>query len=165
RPARDQANPPFREEMLSGLLDAGFVTFNAGRWLVSQDPASLPLPVNIRSVLAARLEALDPDERAILERASEMGEVFYWGAVTALSPEDERSTVGSRLISLSRKGFIRATPSYFPREDAYRFHPLLVRDAAYDSLVKKERAEVHQRFADWIERAAGDRADEFEELV
>ena len=52
-----------------------------------------------------------------------------------------------------------------PGEDAFRFRHLLIRDAAYDSIAKTRRAELHERVADWLERVAGEAVIEQEEIV
>ena len=53
----------------------------------------------------------------------------------------------------------------FAGEDAFRFRHVLIRDAAYEALPKEPRAELHERFADWLERVAGDRVEEHEEII
>jgi tetratricopeptide (TPR) repeat protein len=57
-------------------------------------------------------------------------------------------------VSLVRKEVIRPDEAMFPDDEAYRFRHLLIRDAAYDSLPKETRADLHERFADWLERHA-----------
>ncbi len=101
----------------------------------------------------------------MIQRASVVGKVFWWGAVTELSPEDDRPRVGSNLQTLLRKELVHPDRSGFAGEDAFRFSHILVRDAAYGSMPKRSRADLHQRFAGWLERKAGDRIAEFEEIV
>ena len=69
------------------------------------------------------------------------------------------------LRSLVRKELVGAERSLLPGEDAYRFRHLLIRDAAYDGVPKLERAHLHERFAGWLERIAGDRIAEQEEIL
>ncbi|MDP9284939.1 MAG: hypothetical protein M3P41_08320 [Actinomycetota bacterium] len=76
------------------------------------------------------------------------GRVFHRGAVQALAPEDSQLT--ARLSSLVRKELVRPDKSELAGEDAFRFRHLLIRDAAYDGLPKAARAELHERFADWL---------------
>ncbi len=61
------------------------------------------------------------------------------------------SEVGSHLTTLVRKELIRSTTPTFPEDEGFRFRHLLIRDAAYDSLPKATRAELHERFADWLD--------------
>jgi len=60
--------------------------------------------------------------------------------------------VTPRLAALVRKQVIRPERSQLPGEDGFRFRHLLIRDAAYDALPKSTRAELHQRFATWLEQ-------------
>ena len=101
----------------------------------------------------------------MIQRAAVVGQVFFWGAVTELSPEDARPAVGANLQTLQRKELIRPEASSFAGQDAFRFSHLLVRDAAYESMPKRIRADLHERFASWLERVAGDRVAEYEEIV
>src|SRR5207248_2812569 len=63
------------------------------------------------------------------------------------------------------KEFIRPDRALFPGDDGFRFGHMLIRDAAYDSLPKRLRADLHERFADWLESRAADRAAEFREII
>ena len=68
-------------------------------------------------------------------------------------------------MGLVRKELIRPDRRRDTSGEAYRFRHLLIRDAAYDSLPKLERAELHEQFADWLERTAGDRLAELDEIT
>ena len=69
----------------------------------------------------------------------------------ALAPEEPQ--VDGRLVALVRKELVRPEQPRAPGDDAYRFRHLLIRDAAYEALPKATRAELHERFAGWLERA------------
>ena len=112
----------------------------------------MTVPPTIQALLAARLDQLPPAERAVLERGSVEGQVFHRGAVAALAPDDPN--VPSRSARARAEGARPArAPATLPGDDAFRFRHLLIRDAAYDALPKAARAELHERFADWLERA------------
>jgi predicted ATPase len=108
------------------------------------------MPATIDAVLAGRLGRLDADQRATLQRAAVAGRVFSRGAVAALAPPD--LAVDAHLLALARSGFVRALPDPLPGDDAYRFHHGLVRDAAYATLTKEQRADLHERLAAWLDR-------------
>jgi tetratricopeptide (TPR) repeat protein len=93
------------------------------------------------------------------------GRVFHAGAVTTLSPDTVRPNVRSRLLALARKELIRPDRPEFAGEDAFRFRHLLIRDAAYQAMPKEHRAELHERFADWLADAARERMAEYEEIL
>jgi class 3 adenylate cyclase/tetratricopeptide (TPR) repeat protein len=160
-----EGNPLFVEEMLRKLIDERLLERDNGHWSARGDLSKVAVPGTINALLSARLDQLEFEERAVIQRASVVGKVFWWGAVTELSPEDDRPRVGSHLQTLLRKELVHPDRSGFAGEDAFRFSHILVRDAAYGSMPKRSRADLHQRFAGWLERKAGDRIAEFEEIV
>ena len=97
----------------------------------------------------------------VLERGAVEGEVFHRGAVQALAPEEPE--VLPKLAALVRHELIRPERSQFLGDDGFRFRHLLIRDAAYDALPKSIRADLHLRFADWLEQTGG--LVELDELV
>jgi class 3 adenylate cyclase/tetratricopeptide (TPR) repeat protein len=107
------------------------------------------VPPNLRALLSARLDQLDPVERRVLECGAVEGEVFHRGAVQALSPDETR--VISHLAALVRRQLIRPERSVIDGQDAFRFQHLLIRDAAYEGMAKTDRAELHHRYAAWLE--------------
>jgi class 3 adenylate cyclase len=141
--AASDGNPLFLEEMVALARDRGAVT----------------VPPTIQALLAARLEGLEVDEREVLERGAVEGEVFHSLAVRALSTERPGAEVQLRLGGLVRKELIRPHPATLAGEDAFRFRHLLIRDAAYEGLPKVIRAELHQRFAGWLEQLAVELVD------
>jgi class 3 adenylate cyclase/tetratricopeptide (TPR) repeat protein len=160
-----EGNPLFVEEMLAMLIDDGLIRFEDGTWRSVEDLADVTVPPTIHLLLAARLDRLDAEERAVIERGAVEGKVFHRGAVTTLSPETVRPHVPTRLLALARKELIRPDRPEFAGEDAFRFRHLLIRDAAYQAMPKEQRAELHERFADWLEVAAKDRLGEYEEIL
>ena len=107
------------------------------------------VPPTLKALLATRLDQLDEAERRVLERGSVEGEVFHRGAVQALAPEEMHVT--TRLAGLVRRELIRPDRAQLPGDDGYRFRHLLFRDAAYDALPKAVRADLHARFAAWLD--------------
>jgi class 3 adenylate cyclase/predicted negative regulator of RcsB-dependent stress response len=160
-----EGNPLFVEEMLGMLIDDGLLRFDDGTWRAVEDLAQIAVPPTIQLLLAARLDRLDAEERAVIERGAVEGKVFHSGAVTTLAPESLRPRVPSRLLALVRKELIRPDRAEFTGEDAFRFRHLLIRDAAYQAMSKEQRADFHERFASWLERVAGDRVAEYEEIL
>jgi class 3 adenylate cyclase/tetratricopeptide (TPR) repeat protein len=120
------------------------------------------VPPTLRALLAARLDQLDPSERRIMERGSVEGEVFHRGAVQTLTPEEPHIT--PRLAGLVRRELIRPHPAQLSGEDGFRFRHLLIRDAAYEALPKAVRADLHERFAAWLEQH-GDELVELDEIL
>ncbi len=160
-----EGNPLFVEEMLGMLIDDGLLRFEDGAWRAVENLANVTVPPTIQLLLAARLDRLDSEERAVIERGSVEGKVFHRGAVVTLSSEAVRPNVPTRLLALARKELIRPDRAEFAGEDAFRFRHLLIRDAAYHAMPKEQRADLHERFAGWLEGVAGDRLPEYEEIL
>ena len=140
-------NPLFVQELLAWAADGN---------------GDVEVPPNLNALLAARLDQLDTPERRVLERGAVEGEVFHLGSVTTLTPEEPNVT--GHLASLVRRALVRPDRSQLPGEDGFRFRHLLIRDAAYESLPKSERADLHERFADWLDEHGADLV-ELDEIV
>ena len=159
-----EGNALFIEEMVNMLRADGVLGAAGQPSMASPDVEQVRVPPTIRALLAARLDQLAPDERAVAEHASVVGRVFERSAVAELSPESERLQLSPLLRILVRKELVRPDRSALA-EDTYRFRHLLIRDAAYEALPKSERAVLHQRFANWLIGVAGDRVAEYEEVI
>jgi class 3 adenylate cyclase len=160
-----EGNPLFVEELVAMLVDQGVLKREAKHWQATDHLRSITVPPSISALVAARLDHLELPERDLIGRASVVGKTFQRSAVAELSPPDRRDDLGSRLMTLVRKELVRPDRSATTGDDAFRFRHLLVRDAAYASLTKEQRADLHARFADWLERTAADRLREYEEVI
>ena len=146
-----EGNPLYVEQMVAMLAEG--------------DPLE-EIPPTIQGLLAARLDRLSPDERAVIERACVVGKRFWAAAVVDLSPESARDSVAASLELLVRKDFIDPEDRpVVPGEEGYRFGHQLIRDAAYNGIPKGERAGLHERFARLIEERAGPNVVEVEEIL
>jgi class 3 adenylate cyclase/predicted ATPase len=145
-------NPLFVEELVHTLLEG--------------ELDELVTPPTIEPLIAARLDRLELVERQLLQCASVVGKEFWWSSVLELAPADVKSRVGPVLQGLVRKRLIEPVRLVgFTGDDAFRFGHILVRDAAYSSLGKELRADLHERFAGWLAERTRERAVEYEELV
>ena len=133
-------NPLYLEEMVAMVRESG--------------EGEVTVPPTIKALLAARLDGLDPAERAVLERGSIEGQLFHGAAAQALATPP--APIERQLVGLVRKELVRSERAQLRVGDAYRFRHLLIRDAAYDALPKAVRAELHERFADWLDEHGGD---------
>ena len=155
-------NPLFLEEMLRMLVEDGVLVERDGLLRSLTKGESLRVPETVQAVLAARLGRLEADELAVLQRAAVIGQVFWWGAVADLTPPERTADVSGRLQALVRKGLIQPDRRTFAGEDGFSFGHILIRDAAYESMPKRLRGTLHERFAGWVERAG--RGAEFDEI-
>jgi class 3 adenylate cyclase/tetratricopeptide (TPR) repeat protein len=163
--AAAEGNPLFVEQLLSMLIDDGLLKLDSGRWIPAGDLSTLAIPATIQALLAARLDLLSAQERALLEPAAVIGLEFERAAVQELVPEPLLPEIESHLASLTEKQLIR--PQREPESASYRFQHILIRDAAYQGILKRSRAALHERFADWAERINRERQreTEFEEIL
>ena len=96
------------------------------------------------------------DERVVVERGAVEGQVFHRGAVDGARARDAarvRRAAATRWRSSARRS-CGPTAALIPGDDAFRFRHLLIRDTAYEALPKAVRAELHERFADWLDANA-----------
>jgi class 3 adenylate cyclase/tetratricopeptide (TPR) repeat protein len=122
--------------------------------LAQETDGEVVVPPTLQALLAARLDQLETGERNVLERGAVEGEIFHRGAVQALAPEETQVT--PRLAALVRKELIRPDRGQLVGEDGFRFRHLLLRDAAYEAQPKAVRADLHRRFAAWLEEHGAD---------
>jgi class 3 adenylate cyclase/tetratricopeptide (TPR) repeat protein len=131
-----EGNPLFVEQLLAHF---------------AHDPDADGIPPTIQALLAARIDRLQPEERAVVQRGSVEGRLFHRGAVTELLDNGGRAGVGGTLLALARKEFVRPDRSLFAGDDGFRFNHVLIRDVAYGSLPKEQRSRLHARLADWLD--------------
>ena len=163
--AAAEGNPLFIEQVLSMLIENGSLRQVDGRWEATTDLSRLTIPPTITALLAARIDRLDATERAVIDPASIVGQVFAIAALESLVNDDLRDDLSSHLGALTAKQLIRPNPG--EEEIAHRFGHVLIRDTTYEGLLKRTRAELHERFVAWADEAnrVSDRATEFEEIL
>ena len=146
-----EGNPLFLEQLLA-LVAEGI------------DPAGEPvIPPTIEALLAARLDRLGPAEQAVVERASLVGRMFGTDALAELLPDEAGAFVSTHLEALVRKELVR--PVHAPGGASFRLGHVLIQQAAYRRIPKQQRAEMHEAFAGWVVRTAGERIGELEEIA
>ncbi|MBD0328628.1 MAG: AAA family ATPase [Thermoleophilia bacterium] len=134
---RAGGNPLYAEEFARMVTERGGV--------------ELELPGSVQGIIAARLDALDAEDKSLLQDAAVMGKVFWSGALAAIGERD-RFAVEARMPGLERRELLRrARRSSVVGETEYAFRHVLVRDVAYGSIPRAARAQRHRRVAEWIE--------------
>jgi DNA-binding SARP family transcriptional activator/tetratricopeptide (TPR) repeat protein len=137
-----EGNPFFAEELARHLRE---------------DPNAESIPPTVRSLLAARIDALPAEEKRVLQHAAVVGRRFWPAALGGLACGEPAPAT---LRSLERRGFVVTLSG---RELSFAHG--LTREVAYGSLPRAERCRAHAAVAAWLERLAGDRRDEFAELL
>ncbi len=158
-----EGNPLFAEQLLRMLVDEGILERRNGSWQATRPLADMHVPPTIQALLAARLDTLASAERSVIEPASVVGYVFAEAAVTALAPPEVSPRVSTELTTLAQKHLVRRVDE--GDEGAHRFQHIMIRDTAYDGILKRTRADFHERFVVWADGVNRDRAAEFEEIL
>jgi class 3 adenylate cyclase/tetratricopeptide (TPR) repeat protein len=149
--ARAGGNPLYAEEYARMLRDGRF--------------KGEALPETVQGIIAARLDALPPDEKLLVQDAAVVGKVFWSGTLAAIGGE-ARWTIEERLHALERKEFIRRERrSSVASEGEYAFRHLLVRDVAYAQIPRAGRADKHRLAAEWIDSLGSGRAEDRAEML
>ena len=157
-------NPLYAGEFVRMLSDKGLLQ-RKGRVLSLAQNAPIPMPETVQALIAARLDTLAPERKALLHDASVVGKVFWSGAVAALGGRDDQEVRGG-LHELARKELVRpARASSMEGEQEYSFWHTLVRDVAYSQIPRAARGTKHKAMATWLEDIAGERVSDQAELL
>ncbi len=159
---RSEGNPLFCEEFVRMLIEEGILVRSGGRWRATPRATDVPVPDSILALLAARLDSLPLTEKYALQRASVIGETFHSAQLAALDDIGEHVLDG--LEGLLKKGLVSSDQAR-PELDALRFKHLLIRDAAYGSLAKVERARLHELVGLDLSTRVADRTAEYRDLL
>jgi class 3 adenylate cyclase/tetratricopeptide (TPR) repeat protein len=138
---KTEGNPLFLEEVMRNVEECG------------EELAREEIPDTVQALIAARIDRLPPDSKAVLQRASVMGRTFWGDAVANLGAERVDDALNDLLL---RDMVVGEQRSSISGETAYRFKHVLIRDVAYSGLSKSRRAEYHARFAEWLRQRAGE---------
>ena len=127
--------------------------------LLPRSRQELPLPETVHAIIAARLDALPAEEKAVLQDAAVLGKVGWLAGLAAIGG-NERARVEACLARLETKEFVRRVPrSSLAGEREYEFSHILVHDVAYGQIPRADRVDKHRRAATWIESLHADRVD------
>jgi class 3 adenylate cyclase/tetratricopeptide (TPR) repeat protein len=185
---RAEGNPFYVEELIKMLIEQGVIerVTNDELRVTSEEDSSLVarhsslaeswhfhldrldaihVPATLTGVLQARLDSLPAVERETLQRASVVGRLF-WDAAVAYVGEADPATVAPIWPALGLRELV------YPREETafegtheYVFKHALLRDVTYESVLLRRRRDYHQRAAQWLIIAGGDRVDEYADLI
>ncbi|MCV7300101.1 nuclear transport factor 2 family protein [Mycobacterium barrassiae] len=163
-PSSTGGNPLFVRELIGMLAHDGVLVEEPHGWRLTIDVDAISIPPTIHALLASRLERLEAADRRVLEIASVVGSDFSVGAVRALT---NRSAEGIKLSlnRLRRLELAQPSGAYVGDEPVWRFHHVLIRDVAYRRLLKSDRADLHERLADWVAEGGQSVAVDPDEMV
>jgi class 3 adenylate cyclase/tetratricopeptide (TPR) repeat protein len=157
-------NPLYAEEFARLLTDRGLLVRH-GRTLRLSPGQEIPFPETVQALIAARLDGLLPERKALVQDAAVVGKVFWSGALAAISGRDELM-LQAELDELERREVIRpASVSSVAGQTEYAFWHAVVRDVAYAQIPRAGRMRRHQAAAEWLERLAGERLADRAEII
>jgi class 3 adenylate cyclase/tetratricopeptide (TPR) repeat protein len=157
-------NPLYAEEFARLLTDRGLLV-RLGRTLRLSPGQEIPFPETIQALVAARLDALLPERKALVQDAAVVGKVFWSGALAAISGRDEPA-LQAELEELERRELIRpAKVSSVAGQTEYAFWHAVVRDVAYAQIPRTGRMRRHRTAAEWLEHLAGERLADRAEII
>jgi class 3 adenylate cyclase/tetratricopeptide (TPR) repeat protein len=158
-------NPLFTEELVRMFVDRGVLRFGDGRWQLARPVEEVEIPGSIHAVLAARLDGLPAAEKRAAQNAAVVGRIFWDALISHLSRQGTSAT-GEVLRRLRVKELVvPRQPSALAGAAEFGFRHVLIRDVAYDSLPKRDRAAKHLDVARWAEETLADRQEEMVELL
>jgi class 3 adenylate cyclase/tetratricopeptide (TPR) repeat protein len=153
--ARVGGNPLYAEEFARMAADRG----------AAGELDDLPLPESLHGIIAARLDALTPEDKALLQDGAVLGKVFWLGALAAIGGVD-RADAEQRLHQLERRQFVRRDRrSSVAGETEFAFWHILIRDVTYGQIPRARRAEKHAAAARWIAGLTSDRLEDRSEML
>jgi class 3 adenylate cyclase/tetratricopeptide (TPR) repeat protein len=150
---RSGGNPLFLEESVGMLVESGAIAPDAGRWTVKRPHEVERVPSTIRRLIAARLDGLPTAEKRLLQDAAVVGDAVWEDLLDDLL---EGAKSRPLLRSLEARDLLRRRRrSGLPGSSEYGFKHVLIREVAYESLPRAERARKHLEIARWLTEDAG----------
>jgi tetratricopeptide (TPR) repeat protein len=163
-----EGNPFYVEELIKMLIDERVIQPQEPAWQVALERLStLRVPSTLVGVLQARLDGLPATERLALQQAAVMGRVFWDTAVQAIDPAEPALPILHHRLEAAqgRELLFRRSPPAFAETQEYMFKHALLRDVAYDTVLKRDRPQYHARAAHWLEAVSGARRGEYLALL
>ncbi|NOT55279.1 MAG: tetratricopeptide repeat protein, partial [Deltaproteobacteria bacterium] len=146
---KTEGTPFFMEEIVQELVEQGVLKQDSSvGWVVTHPTTALQLPPTVQGVLAARIDRLAPDEKALLQQLAVIGREFPLSLVRHVIPQPEEELYRV-LAALQRKEFLYEQPA-LPEPD-YIFKHALTQEVAYGTVLHERRKALHERTAQAIE--------------
>jgi serine/threonine protein kinase/tetratricopeptide (TPR) repeat protein len=166
---RAEGNPFYTEELVKMLIDDGVILKGPERWQIDLsrlDPDRVP--PTLVGVLQSRLDSFPPSQRALLQRASVQGRIFWESGLAHLSAAEgvPAGAVASMLNDLRRREMVfKREESAFEGTAEYGFRHAVLRDVVYDTIVPRQRRTYHRQVAEWLVEAGSARLSEYRTLI
>ncbi|MGH9276244.1 MAG: AAA family ATPase, partial [Acidimicrobiales bacterium] len=155
---RSEGIPVYALEMVRALIDRDAVIPRDGRYVVAPDAeqrvdlVALDAPPSLQALIAARLDALSPDERRLVQEATAHGFAFSRDGIEATSTVEDLDVVLGELVR--KEIFELHTDRFSAEHGQYRFVQALVRTVAYETLSRRDRKARHLAVARYLARTS-----------
>ena len=156
-----EGNPFYLEELVNSLIESETLTRDNGSWKLTGPIAESDIPSSLHGLITGRLDRLEKQTKRILQEASVIGRDFLYEILKRITKLEER--IDGELSRLERLDLIR-TRALQP-DIEYMFKHALTQEVVYNSLLKKQRREIHEQIARVIESVFKDRLVEFNETL
>jgi len=154
--ARADGIPLYAVETIRSLVAEGRLERRDGAYRPVGDLDVLTIPDTLRSLIASRLDALDPADRGLIQDASVLGQTFTLAGLAAVTGSDE-ADLEPRLRGLVRRELLdREADPRSPERGQYKFVQSLIREVAYATLARRERRARHLAVARYFEMLGED---------
>jgi len=156
---KSEGNPYFIEEVVRSLIDQGLVVQDESgtHWHAAEGESHFDIPGNLQTLLVARMDRLAEESRRILQVASVVGRSFYYRILQHLV-DLAMNELDQHLLSLERTQLIQEAARLPELE--YMFRHALTREAAYSTILLKQRRAFHRRIGETLERLFPEQLDE-----
>jgi class 3 adenylate cyclase/tetratricopeptide (TPR) repeat protein len=157
---KSEGNPFYVEEIVRTLIDSGTVVRDESgdHWQATGAGEGIEIPDNLQALLMARFDRLDEGARRTLQLASVVGRSFYYRVLAQVAPADLVKELDRHLLTLQRAQLIREA-GRIP-EVQYLFRHTLTQEAAYNTILLRQRRVFHAKVAQAIETLFADRLEE-----
>jgi class 3 adenylate cyclase/tetratricopeptide (TPR) repeat protein len=142
---RAEGNPFYVEEVVRSLIESEAVVQDASgsHWIAQSDGSDIDIPDNVQALITARIDRLDEQVRRTLQLAALIGRSFYFRVLKLIASHDHEDQLPEHLTELQRMDMIREAARRPELE--YMFRHVLTQEAAYHTILIKERRRYHQR--------------------
>jgi tetratricopeptide (TPR) repeat protein len=155
--ARTEGNPFFIEESVQGLVEDGALSGEAGAYRLAIPVRSISVPASVQTVLAARIDRLEPETKRLLQTAAVIGKDFGYALLDRVG-EVETAVLNDQLTILQAGEFVYGT-RLFP-EPEYTFKHALTHQVTYEGMLYDRRRELHRKIFDAMEAETKDHPSE-----
>lgn len=144
-----RGNPFFLESIVFSLREEGILTINSDRkFTLKRKNNEIQIPDSLQGVLLARIDRLGETEKVVLKNASVIGRLFAYNLLLQISPKEMEAQLHSYLDTLELNDFTMLETT---NPLSYIFKHVLIRDAAYHSLLSTTKENLHNRLAMYLE--------------